>query len=426
MKLAKTSEQLMKFFLDNKCINHAEQTKKTDRILEQLYKDVYNADKYLNTLKSANTGASTSGGDVFYKLDITKITTVNDLPKPENFNIKAFPHLIRKHIELTATYDILYTFSSFGRTVRVHFIVEDHDPELHLETYHKHVENIALWLHIVNEYGSKACAKELTIYLYFTSLPKMLPNSNINVLDEHNVNTAFTTTCPKVSEIVIFRKEEWFKVLIHESMHNFGLDFSDMDNEACHGKILSIFEVKSVVNLYEAYCEFWACIMNSVICSYKRLENKSNIDEFLENCEFFINFERTFSFFQAVKTLQFMGLNYYSLYSKNRYATMVRQNLYKENTNVLAYYVLKLIVLNNYQGFLSWCNVNNFSLLQFKKTQANQLEFVKFIEKNYKTKSMLQGIACMEAFLEKTLKSKQTKKSKHVLNTMRMTICEMG
>jgi len=39
---------------------------------------------------------------------------------------------------------------------------------------------------------------------------------------------------------------------------------------------------------------------------------------------------------------------------------------------------------------------------------------------------MLQGVACMEAFLEKTLKGKQTKKTKHVLNTMRMTICEMG
>jgi len=39
---------------------------------------------------------------------------------------------------------------------------------------------------------------------------------------------------------------------------------------------------------------------------------------------------------------------------------------------------------------------------------------------------MLQGISCMEAFLQKIMHSKKSKKSKYVLNTMRMTICEMG
>jgi hypothetical protein len=419
MKLSKPSEQLMKFFLENKCINHDTQTRKTDTILKRLYHDVDNADKQLNSLKVQK-------GTNLYKLEIKQIHTESQIPKPTTFNAKSFPTLIRQHIEISSTYDFLYTFSSFNRDIRVHFIVEDSDHERHIATYNEYVENIIVWLYIINEYASKTCAKGLTIYLYFTSLLKTLPGSNVNVLDEYNVNTAFTRTCQENAEIVIFRREEWFKVLIHESMHTFGLDFSTMDNSSCHGKILDLFEVKSVVNLYEAYCEFWACIMNSVMCSYKRLEDKKDIDEFLSNCEFFINFERTFSFFQAVKTLHFMGLNYYSLYTKNQSTDMVRQTLYKENTNVLAYYILKLILLNNYQGFLSWCNSHNFSLLQFKKTTTNQIDLVKFIEKNYKTKSMLQGISCMEAFLQKIMHSNKSKKSKYVLNTMRMTICEMG
>ena len=45
-----------------------------------------------------------------------------------------------------------------------------------------------------------------------------------------------------------------------------------------------------------------------------------------------------------------------------------------------SYYVIKTILINNYQGLLSWCKTNNFSLLQFKKTLANQMEFCNFID----------------------------------------------
>jgi len=125
-----------------------------------------------------------------------------------------------------------------------------------------------MWLYIINQYASKQCANSLVIYLYFTSLEKRIPNSNISILDEINVNTAFTSTCPKDSEIVVFRKEEWFKVFIHETFHNFALDFSDMNNNDAHKCILDIFKVNSNVNLYEAYTEFWAEIMNALFCSF--------------------------------------------------------------------------------------------------------------------------------------------------------------
>ena len=133
------------------------------------------------------------------------------------------------------------------------------------------------------------------MYIYHTSLLKMLPSTNIEILNETHVNTAFTRTCPKDSEIVVFRKEEWFKVFIHETFHNFGLDFSDMELTTCNTKILSIFPVNSDVNLYEAYTEFWARLMNVLFCSYINMKNKNDVDEFLTNAEFFMNFERIFS-----------------------------------------------------------------------------------------------------------------------------------
>jgi len=422
MKLTKTSQTLMSFFIKNKCINHSPPTRKTDNILKKLYGELKTANAFVQKKKRDE-------GDSFYRLTVTKITSVNQIPKPKQFNAQSFPSEIRGQIDNAISYDLAYTFSLYDREITIHFLVEDNNPELSLHMYNEYAEKVLVWLYIINEYASKRCSKTLTIFIYMTSLNKELPSSNVSILDQSNVNTAFTYTCPVVSEIVVFRKEEWLKVLMHETFHNFALDFSDMNTSACNAKILSIFKVKSEVNLFESYTEFWAEIMNSVFCSFYILDDKENEDEFLSNCEFFINFERTYGFFQMVKTLKFMGLQYKDLYGKTNASEILRETMYKEKSNVLAYYVITLVLMNNYQGFLAWCDTHNLSLLQFKKTTGNLDEFCRFIEKNYKTRSMLHGVECMDTFLngfKKTRVKKVTKSADLLLKNMRMSICELG
>ena len=417
MKLSKNSKQLMLFLTQNNHINNVKQTKHTDNIIEELYHEIINAYNYVNNLKK---------NGVYYTVTTKKLLTASQISKPQNFNSNSFPEIVRNHIDELSMSEITYNFSLYGRKIKVNFIVEEDNVELKLDTYNRHIEIIIMWLYILNQYASKQCATSLVVYLYFTSLEKKIPSSNIVILDEINVNTAFTTTCPKDSEIVVFRKEEWFKVFIHETFHNFGLDFSDMNNNEPHKYILNIFKVVSNVNLYEAYTEFWAEIMNALFCSFYSLKNKNNIDDFLSNAEFFINFERTYSFFQLVKTLDFMGLKYKDLYSETERSRVNRENLYKEKTNVLSYYVIKTVLINNYQGFLSWCKSNNLSLLQFKKTINNQIEFCKFIENNYKSSSMLNGITETNLFLNDTKKKGKKTNLSYVLSNLRMSICELG
>jgi hypothetical protein len=338
--------------------------------------------------------------------------------------------------------EICYTFSLFERKITLYFITEELDNKINLNIYNKYVDTIILWLYLLNEYASKKCSKTLVIYLYFTSLKKELPNSKISILNQNNVNTAFTYTCPVDSEIVIFRKEEWFKVLMHETFHNFALDFSHMNTNESTEFILSIFKVKSEVNLFEAYTEFWAEIMNAALCSFylaqgnsvnyfdsgsQDKERKSFFNAFLIHFDFFINFERTYKFFQMVKTLEFMGLTYDDLISSDSTSASLRETLYKEKSNVLSYYVITTILMNNYQGFLSWCDKNNMSLLQFKNTTTNVKEFCKFIYKNYKTNSFLDSVECMQQFFILVKKKKNKNKVfDYVLKNMRMTISELG
>ena len=120
-----------------------------------------------------------------------------------------------------------------------------------------------------------------------------------------------------------------------------------------------------------------------------------------------------------------MGLTYQNLYSKSIHSKNLRDHLYNENTNVLSYFVIKTILMNNYQGFLYWCKNNNVNTLQFNKTVSSQQEFCKFIDANYKTSSFLNGVEETEKFIDKIKKNRQPNLN-YTLSNLRMSICELG
>ena len=421
MKISENSNNLLNFFIKNKHINYVSQNSKTKKIIKTLYENILEAYEYTNNLKQTEDNK-------INKFDIKKINSVNQIPKPNSFSSDAFPKEVIKTIDKHSNYVVSYDFvipdknKNIKRKITIFFITEK---EYDKAKINKYINVIMMWLFILNKYTTKKCAETLKVYFYFTSLEKQIPQQGIEdiVLDEYNINTAFTRTCPSNSEIVVFRKEEWLKVFIHECFHNFALDFSDIGCNEGNNYILNIFPVDSEVNLFEAYAEFWAEIINILFCSFFLLKDKTDINNFIYNTEILINFERTYSFFQLAKVLDFMGMTYQDLYLKNTHSKMLRETLYKEKTNVLSYYVIKTILLNNYQSFLEWCNKNNLSLLKFNSTSSNITNFCKFIEKNYKINSMINGVDLAEKFLLRLKKQKQ--KNKFLMFNLRMSICEL-
>ena len=123
-----------------------------------------------------------------------------------------------------------------------------------------------------------------------------------------------------------------------------------------------------------------------------------------------------------------MGLKYESLFKKDKTNKLRRETLYKEKTSILAYYIIKTILMNNYQGFLDWCQTNNYELYDFKKTQTNIDKFCLFIKKNYKSNEMLDNVERMEHFFIANKNNSREKKEKYnfIMNNMRMSICELG
>jgi hypothetical protein len=207
-------------------------------------------------------------------------------------------------------------------------------------------------------------------------------------------------------------------------------------------KLRSIFSIQTDVKLFESYCEVWARIMNVFFESYfeinrqshtlfiplgtrKKMVHKIHKNNYIsvKNARFsntgtnstnsdskkelflkvFYNnlqHESIFSIFQCVKILNFMGLDYSIISNCNDVNYNIVKKLYKEQTNVFAYYIIVAILMANFNNFILWCIDNNTNLFNFKKDNSAVDSFVMFISKNYKNNDLLKIIVNLEKRLD--------------------------
>jgi hypothetical protein len=275
------------------------------------------------------------------------------------------------------------------------------------------IYKIYLWLSIAFSYAPSHCARVLKIYLYMTLDKKVLPSQIGSPIGQIHANTAFTTACAPINEINIYRKEEWFKVFIHETFHSLGLDFSTMDSTTANAKICSIFHVKSDVRLYETYCEMWAEMIQ--ILFYLYMEKNTPISRVIHTFLKCIRYEKMFSVFQSVKILRFFGIQYKDLlkYNENTIAK------YKESTQILSYYILKSIAMVYINDFIEWCIKHNTNILDFTKTESNIDAYCDFFEKHSNMSKYLEYVNMAESVFQE---DEGNSIPISILETMRMTV----
>lgn len=423
MQFSNTSQEYFNFFIEhfNKCIikNKESEQKIQNKIFNKLFLDIREADKYVKTLNAFDNCLSGI---------VLDIKSKKDLAFPSTYSNDYFPQEIRKVIETKTVNKILYYCVLNERKITLTFFTFKN--ETNFAIYDKYAKQVFMLIAILTHYSSSECSKSLNIFIYLTDFKRIIPDNNYTILGSYNVNGGFTTTCDKNSEIVVYRKEEWFKVLIHEAFHNLGLDFSKMNTNQFHSKIKQIFPIDSKFNIFESYCEFWARILNSAFCSYNVIDNKNDKDAFKTFLDFFIQIERLFSLFQCNKILKFLGISYQNLYETDNGSHIARENLYKEKTNVFAYYIVTAFLLDNYVNVMNWCNKNNLSCFKFNNSQRNLDLFYNLIENSYKRNEFLKNLMCVSNYASK-LNKKTNKNNKlenneinNIFKTTRMTIME--
>lgn len=303
-----------------------------------------------------------------------------------------------------------------NREICVYFYEKMNKPKS-MNFYKECLKKMYLWLYVADKYACSRCSVFINIYLYFTDHLKQLPTDG-SAIDMYNVNTAFTTPCDNQTDIHIYREEEWFKVFIHETFHNLGMDFSSFQENISRNKILELFPVNSEVRLYESYCETWAETIHTLFVSFLSTQDKKNRKMVMEKWEKMIYIETQFSLFQSVKLLRYYNMSYQELYD-NSVESHKKRILYKEKTQALTYYIIKSVLLFHLNDFIKWSMITNNRSLTFKKNNTAIKTYCKLIESIYREPVFIENIVKMENFYLSNYSD-----IKMEYKTMRMTVYE--
>ena len=178
--------------------------------------------------------------------------------------------------------------------------------------------------------------------IYFETLEKKkLPNNKNKILGSNEVNSGLTfIDSHKNGEIILFRKEEILKVLIHELIHSNSIDrkiiFSDKIKE-----FNNIFCSNYNILLNEAFTESLATIINLFYINIKCKLYKKNLNHMFFNEINYLNYI-------CSKIMYYNKIEKISNIIKNN--NVCKKQFY-QNTNVFSYYILKNILLTNHIEF---------------------------------------------------------------------------
>tara|TARA_Y100000389_G_scaffold53846_1_gene49662 strand:- start:7586 stop:8776 length:1191 start_codon:yes stop_codon:yes gene_type:complete len=315
----------------------------------------------------------------------------------------------RSYIVSNTKIVLKYSMNILGTRINIFITLFDDEDVDNYNVYKKKIKYIVVLLHFL--LSKKNIVKKLDIYLCLAPINKTLPENPIDVLDKSNCNSGLSMLIGTGESILlVYRLEEWFKVLIHELIHCLHLDISFLSYQFLKKKLREMYPIKSLFNVNETFTELLANVLNISICSYLAME-KNDFDVYILYKKTFLMMERYFSLVQLNKILGFMNLSYEQLYEKDKMSDVSRL-LYKERTHVFSYYILKCVLLYHYNEFVLWCLKNDVSMVSHKNTKL-LYAFSKFLELHYNSSRFLKDIEWVK------------KNHKKENNGLRMTIVEM-
>ena len=270
----------------------------------------------------------------------------------------------------------------------------------------EYIYNAFLLTHLLSQYATNnQCSSNLTIHFFLTDHKKQLSDQ---VLNEVNVNTAYTYACKPTNDICIYRKEEAEKVLAHELLHSLGLEFSHTPSlmKMADDYIRKLFPLQTELRTSESYCEAWATIIHSALIAFRETNNKTNGKRMMQIFVSTIRKEIKFSLFQSAKVLRHNNTTYPRLMTQN--------HGYKENTSIFAYFLLKTMLLYNISAFIEWCGEHNANLICFEPTSENTTSFCQLFQRIHRNPRFMASLDELKRLPKHT--------SAFVRNTMRMSV----
>ena len=296
-------------------------------------------------------------------------------PHPEGLQESWIHPSIQQYVT-TMNHHLSYgPFKCGPKTITLHITLDNDQHQYSREDIKTMFRRMIVWFFFITPYATRTCNKDtLHVYVYMTPFAKHLDTRKRQkrVIGPLHCNSGMSDVCGtrSSSEIVVFRSEEWLKVLMHETFHNFGLDFSSDDK----GLYTPLFHKRfgipdSEYMLCETYTDMWARLIHVSYVAYLQCRySPKGAASYTQQVEFLLFYESLFSLYQAVRVLDYFGLSYSDLPDKGY--------KFNEQTNVFAYYICTALWMTDPVSFIEWCEGTNPSG-NFYQSAPGSLVYIK-------------------------------------------------
>lgn len=224
-----------------------------------------------------------------------------------------------------------------------------------LTIYHKNapkhlIDFIVFYTGFLKYVLGKQASKNFNVrtYIYLTRFKKTFPKTKGFLLHPINVNSGVTfhTLGTLDKNVIVFRQEEVFKVLMHELIHAYELDIPNLSYDV-EPPIRKIFKKENVVlRINESVTDTLACMYNVIMyCIFINPVKKPTLKVVRKH----MSQETSYILMKAAQVFEWEGYKYDKV---NNIVLNDEQSL-DEKTHVTSYYVLKAANFWNLSTFLA-------------------------------------------------------------------------
>lgn len=325
-----------------------------ESLLQVILQSVYE-NKYFETTEEFFEWARENGTKI--KIDGHMFSDFHQILFNPSENRKELHRMMYESIFVSA--DVLHHSESEDLNYKV-FMNEN--TEIHL--YHPDSNNgpdIQIIMKIINFYRilfSSEIKVKLTIF--YGEQKKFLYNFKpSHTICSDNINSGSSI---KHEIIQIWRKEEFYKVLIHELVHYFGVDFylSNSIYQKINNHFQSVIKINGIDRINESYTETLAIVIHS--CLYSILYQKPFSEIF--------SYEILFTYFQVSKLLIHFGCKNYQ---------NISNTIFNQTTSAFSYYVVKCMLMQNLSKMFDFWENHHFVILKNKNSQTSYHDLYKEI-----------------------------------------------
>ena len=219
---------------------------------------------------------------------------------------------------------------------------------------------------LAKKYNITPCPVNLLI---IASDKKKLLYSGTSCLCSDNINsgsTLHTRDC-KRQEIILWRSEELYKVLIHELFHYHSFDFSHTHPQ--YTQLYDMLRVPDVIGEDSINESFVECMTNHSMCVFVAMYRAKQNISLNDSIRIAYEHEIRFTMFQIAKVIHRFGGSCTDDYLENKI-------IIKQKTSYRSYFIIKLCLLMNINELFSTMNY-------ILPINERLIEFGTFINKSY-------------------------------------------